>query len=70
MNNIEIKLLEICIISMITMIQRNEKDTINSNCTYYILHINNNIRINYLSLFDVSSLAPRCNVSLALLMNS
>ena len=52
------------------MIQRNKKDTINNNCTYYIIHRNNNIRINYLSLFDVSSLAPRCNVSLALLMNS
>ena len=52
------------------MIQRNEKDTINNNCTYYILHRNNNIRIYYLSLFDVSSLAPHCNVSLALLMNS
>ena len=54
------------------MIQRNEKDAINSNCTYYILHRNNNTRIEtyYLSLFNVSSLAPCCNVSLALLMNS
>ena len=54
------------------MIQRNEKDAINSNCTYYIVHRNNNIRIEtyYLSLCNVSSLASRSNVSLALLMNS
>ena len=58
---------QIWITQITTMIPRNEKDAINNNCTYYIVLRNNNIRIktNCLSLFNVSSLAPPCNVSLA-----
>ena len=39
---------------MTTMTQRNEKDVINNNYTYYIVHRNNNFRIetNYPNVID------------------